>query len=307
MKRLLMIIFLMSFMMSGTAFAAEKEISLLVDGVEKELQYPIWQKEEKVLISVVDFADIVKAELEDTGGGHIHLKVGKQEENNIWVDEEYEFWIAKNKKDCWSGMLQAEKGRDDRWYIPLRAAAEQVDWAVSWKMAEGKKTILLESPVMPKLTMTAEYDREKNCVSAFLRNGEQQAFTGYYDIFLQKKNGENWESVPMRKEPVLDNMIMIISGNWMSEGGRERYSMDAFAGKLPEGRYRLCVPVSFSRLRPPAEKPNFDGMTAEQILLYQGERHYDIINSNPPFFAHPVQEGERRDTNYIVAGEFFVK
>lgn len=305
MKRFLVMLLAMSFLMSGAAFAAEKELSLLVDGVEKELRHPLWQKEENVMISVADFADIVKGELKDEGGGHIHLNVGKQEENEIWLDEAYHIGIAKNAKDCWPGMLQAEKG--DVWYIPLRAAAEQVDWAVSWKMAEGEKTILLQSPVMPRLTMTAAYDREKNSVSAFWQNGERQAFTGYYDIFLQKKNGENWERVPMRKEPVLDNMVMIIPGNWMSEGGREQYSLDTFAGKLPSGSYRLCVPVQFSLLQPPTEKPDFAGMTTDQIWLAQGKLHYDITNSDPPFFAHPVQEGERRATNYIVAGEFFVK
>ncbi len=320
MKRFLFFFMSMTLAMGSIAFGAEKETKLVVDGAEWNLKNPFWNRNGKMMISVEDFADIVDGTYQDLGENALYLEAGAQESAGkpVWLDATYDFWIAKQESNnIWNGLVQGYLGENGKWYVPVRDAADAVNLKTEWSRGAGEAVINLAGATMPRLSMNVTYDAEADTVTVTLRNEEPQEFMFGDDYFLQKWNGEAWEKMPLVEDRCYDDIGFILPGYWQNNGMSTKTFRTGFYGEdLEAGRYRLCVPISYTSLGREAiehyaiSKPVGSDLETEtdRKVLGAWATYFQTPQSEPAFFAKTASAEEwRARTDYVVSGEFEVK
>ena len=196
MKRFFITGMILTFLFTGTAFAAERETTLLVDGAKKELRHPLWVKGGKTLIAAEDIAEILGGTLEEEDHClHLQIEQKEDKEDTVWLDKSYDFFFMKKQSPYWRGPLQGYAGPAGVWYMELRATADATDMDTIWKRTAEGDVITLNGARMPRLSMEVFPNTAENTVTLLVQNGEPQSFTAGEEYFLQKWNGECWERI----------------------------------------------------------------------------------------------------------------
>ncbi len=286
----------MLFAMSGRALAEERETRIYVDGVEQELHFPLWLKDGTLFLSVEDFAACLQGEYQDLDQNRLLLHIGKPErmEEAVWLDQEFDLWIAKNKSPYWIGPQQGELGANGIWYLPLRETADALNVKVRWSREEKADIVEMNKPAMPRITTEAVYNKMAGTVTVRLENKEPQAFIYGDGYYLQKWDGQVWEEAPLVKEREYDGMAMTLPGEWQGDGVRtEAFRVDYFGEPLEAGKYRICIPMTCELKHFPFSK--------------QTDADVQSTGSNPDFYTVFALEGQRSYTKYILNAAFEVK
>lgn len=317
MKRFFITGMLLTFLFTGTAFAAERETTLLVDGTKKELQHPLWVKDGKTLIAAEDIAEILGGTLEEEDHClHLQIEQKEDKEDTVWLDKSYDFFIMKKQSPYWRGPLQGYAGPAGVWYMELRETADATDMDTIWKRTAEGDVITLNGARMPRLSMEVFPNTAENTVTLLVQNGEPQSFTAGEEYFLQKWNGECWERMPLVNDMDIDGISIGIPGNWYhydneKENGRNSmtYRLYPYGDALEAGRYRVCLPIVYEMMNFPFSAPKNSDITTETNgeILKEWQMFYKTANSKPAFFTRPAEEGHRSRTGYVLAGEFEVK
>lgn len=283
MKRFLAVCLAMSMAMETTAFAAEKKESIQVDwrertqkilldvtepyllwksegcdfyadrvegarifldGAEKELQYPLYQIQGRMMIAAADLANAIEGHfVQGEGENNITLFADalQKPENMLWQNSQKKIGIGKGGyTDTYRKGLQ---NSDGIWYIPLREMAEGIGYTVTWKKTGDMQGFFLESPAMPQMTATAVYDREKQMISMTMDTQTEGVYFYQPEFFIQKWEDGEWKRVSQNREVCYIFAEQELSVKTGSK--TEEYSLLVYGDGtgLPAGKYRICKEI----------------------------------------------------------------
>lgn len=314
MKRILFFFLAMTLTMGGTAFGAEKETSLYMDGRKLELQHPLLRQGGKTLIAAEDFSNGIGGSLIVSEGGKdliLRDKEWAKTDVPVWMGRKNEVWITfQPETTAWTGMVHGKRDAAGTVYIPLRDAASALLYETKWSRQEKGEAIWLHSPTMPRLSAEAVYDGQENAVTATLYNAEPQKFTFGCEYFLQKWNGTEWKEMDRVRGMDINDVGFGLLGDWKKDGtvgkAQKTYFTHSYGDVLTKGRYRICIPLHTIFHFGESMPSDYELKKDEESQYWWWTKFYEYEEGRPTFTL-PSDISGKMALEYVVAGEFEVK
>ena len=270
MKQFFFLFLTLTVAMGGTALGADMSLGevrkypswrvnpvkvsrIFLDGEEKTLSHPLYRKQEETMIAAEDLANIISGSVSfDEEEEEIYLRADALDHTDadLYIGYPYTHKYIKMDTTFYGhDYAEAKKSLDGVWYIPFRKMAEAVCYEVMWKQEEGTEYFMLQSPQIPRLTATADYDISTNLAVMTMVNQEQKDFIYGYEFVIQKWNGTQWQRAPMNREECYGAGGYELPGQEKNKNAafsaiaRRRLTGYGDGIRLSPGKYRICQEV----------------------------------------------------------------
>lgn len=311
MKRILTMALVCMMLFCGTAFAAEVPLQVHINGKPVSVKHPMYKQYGWTLMAAEDLAAVIGGEVKKSQDGKYLLLQGtdwEKESNPVWLNQRGEVLVSQDgTTDGMRNALPGIKSADGTLYLPLNLLREELFYEVRWNEAG----VDLQGPILPKLSVRAEYKKKENKVTATLMNEEQQEFHFGMQYFLQKKSGTGWERVPLQNEMAVNDIELTLRGDWRTKDrpgmAMQDYSLEPYGSQLEKGVYRICIPVS-TEFYPESQITLPYPKEGEEEKLYEFWHIYFMTEAGKPFYSlFPrsfLTERSVVQMEYVVSGSF---
>lgn len=172
-------------------------------------------------------------------------------------------------------LQKTEFRQGDILYLPCRDYAEAIGYEVQWFLFDGDCILLRGQKEMPELTLSVEYDANKNQLQGKIENREPQLFLYGEEFTIERKTENGWERVKKAEPGDIDDYGLTMSAKRAGEDGITDISYQ-MRTKLTAGEYRIGIPFSYTYFLK-GNRVNYISQKVKENSL--GDRDWDIYYS----------------------------
>ncbi len=314
MKRTVCLALAMSMVMGTTAFAAEQKVTFMRESevVLQNPQNPPIKKDGKWMISLEDLERLTGTQaVEGKDSITFHKSVGltgAELGKDAMAYFQKDSTLLEGVNGSYRKMDATEFREGDILYLPCRDYAEAIGYEVQWFLLDGDCILLRGQKEMPELTLSVEYDANRNEVQGRIQNEEPQSFLYGAEFTIERKTENGWERVKKAEPGDIDDYGLTMSAKRAGEDGITDISYRVRT-KLNAGEYRIGIPFSYTYYIQ-GDRVDYISQKVKENSL--GDRDWDLYYSTewgrPDFYFDgdgvKSTTEQRRTTKYTLYSTF---
>lgn len=317
MKKTICLALAMSMAMGTTAFAAEQKVTFMreSEAVLQNPQNPPIKKDGKWMISLEDLERLTGTQAVEGKDSIVFRKavaptgVALEGEATAYFQKDGTLLQATN--GSYRKLQKTEFRQGDILYLPCRDYAEAIGYEVQWFLLDGDCILLRGQKEMPELTLSVEYDANKNQLQGKIENQEPQSFLYGEAFTIERKTENGWERMKKAEPQFINDVGFMMHAKREGTDGITNIAYRA-QSKLPAGEYRMGIPFSYTYYIQ-GERVNYINQKLKENNLQpeDGDLYYSTEWGEPAFYfnGHGVMSTTevQRMTNYTLYTTFTVE
>lgn len=317
MKRTVCLALAMSMVMGATAFAAEQKVTFMreSEAVLQNPQNPSIKKDGKWMISLEDLERLTGTQAVEGKDSIVFRKAvaptGVALEGEATAYFQKDGTLLQEANGSYRKLQKTEFRQGDILYLPCRDYAEAIGYEVQWFLLDGDCILLRGQKEMPELTLSVEYDANKNQLQGKIENREPQLFLYGEEFTIERKTENGWERMKEAEpQDINDCAFMMYAKREETDGITDiAYRVHS---KLPVGEYRIGIPFSYIYYIQGRQVDYINQKLKENNLQPEdGDLYYSTRWGEPAFYFNGqgvMSTTEvQRTTDYTVYGTFTVE
>lgn len=317
MKRTVCLALVMSMVMGTMAFAAEQKVTFMreSEAVLQNPQNPPIKKDGKWMISLEDLERLTGTQAVEGKDSIVFRKAvaptGVALEGEATAYFQKDGTLLQEVNGSYRKLQKTEFRQGDTLYLPCRDYAEAIGYEVQWFLLDGDCILLRGQKEMPELTLSVEYDANKNQLQGKIENREPQLFLYGEEFTIERKTENGWERMKEAEpQDINDCAFMMYAKREETDGITDiAYRVHS---KLPVGEYRIGIPFSYIYYIQGRQVDYINQKLKENNLQPEdGDLYYSTRWGEPAFYFNGqgvMSTTEvQRTTDYTVYGTFTVE
>lgn len=208
-------------------------------------------------------------------------------------------------------LQKTEFRQGDILYLPCRDYAEAIGYEVQWFLLDGDCILLRGQKEMPELTLSVEYDANKNQLQGKIENREPQLFLYGEEFTIERKTENGWERMKEAEPQDINDCAFMMYAKREETDGITNIAYRVHS-KLPVGEYRIGIPFSYIYYIQGRQVDYINQKLKENNLQPEdGDLYYSTRWGEPAFYFNGqgvMSTTEvQRTTDYTVYGTFTVE
>ena len=317
MKRMVCLALAMSMVTGATAFAAEQKVTFMRES-EAVLQNPQNQpikKDGKWMISLEDLERLTGTQAVEGKDSIVFRKAvaptGVALEGEATAYFQKDGTLLQEVNGSYRKLQKTEFRQGDTLYLPCRDYAEAIGYEVQWFLLDGDCILLRGQKEMPELTLSVEYDANKNQLQGKIENREPQLFLYGEEFTIERKTENGWERVKKAEPQDINDCAFMMYAKREETDGITNIAYRVHS-KLPAGEYRIGIPFSYIYYIQGRQVDYINQKLKENNLQPEdGDLYYSTRWGEPAFYFNGqgvMSTTEvQRTTDYTVYGTFTVE
>lgn len=317
MKRTVCLALAMSMVMGTTAFAAEQKVTFMRENevALQNPQNPPIKKDGKWMVSLEDLERLTGTQA--TEGKDLitfHKSVvltGAELGKDAAAYFRKDGTLLEGVNGSYRKMDATEFREGDILYLPCRDYAEAIGYEVQWFLFDGDCILLRGQKEMPELTLSVEYDANKNQLQGKIENREPQLFLYGEEFTIERKTENGWERMKEAEPQDINDCAFMMYAKREETDGITNIAYRVHS-KLPVGEYRIGIPFSYIYYIQGRQVDYINQKLKENNLQPEdGDLYYSTRWGEPAFYFNGqgvMSTTEvQRTTDYTVYGTFTVE
>ena len=317
MKRMVCLALAMSMVTGATAFAAEQKVTFMreSEAVLQNPQNPPIKKDGKWMVSLEDLERLTGTQAAEGKDSIVFRKAvvstGVALEGEVTAYFQKDGTLLQAANGSYRKLQKTEFRQGDILYLPCRDYAEAIGYEVQWFLLDGDCILLRGQKEMPELTLSVEYDANKNQLQGKIENWEPQLFLYGEEFTIERKTENGWERMKEAEpQDINDCAFMMYAKREETDGITDiAYRVHS---KLPVGEYRIGIPFSYIYYIQGRQVDYINQKLKENNLQPEdGDLYYSTRWGEPAFYFNGqgvMSTTEvQRTTDYTVYGTFTVE
>ena len=250
MKRTVCLALAMSMVTGATAFAAEQKVTFMreSEAVLQNPQNPPIKKDGKWMISLEDLERLTGTQAVEGKDSIVFRKAvaptGVALEGEATAYFQKDGTLLQEVNGSYRKLQKTEFRQGDTLYLPCRDYAEAIGYEVQWFLLDGDCILLRGQKEMPELTLSVEYDANKNQLQGKIENREPQLFLYGEAFTIERKTENGWERVKKAEPQDINDCAFMMYAKREETDGITNIAYRVHS-KLPAGEYRIGIPFSY--------------------------------------------------------------
>ncbi len=317
MKRTVCLALAMSMVTGATAFAAEQKVTFMreSEAVLQNPQNPPIKKDGKWMISLEDLERLTGTQAVEGKDSIVFRKAvaptGVALEGEATAYFQKDGTLLQEVNGSYRKLQKTEFRQGDTLYLPCRDYAEAIGYEVQWFLLDGDCILLRGQKEMPELTLSVEYDANKNQLQGKIENREPQLFLYGEAFTIERKTENGWERVKKAEPQDINDCAFMMYAKRKETDGITNIAYRVHS-KLPAGEYRIGIPFSYIYYIQGRQVDYINQKLKENNLQPEdGDLYYSTRWGEPAFYFNGqgvMSTTEvQRTTDYTVYGTFTVE
>ncbi len=317
MKRMVCLALAMSMVTGATAFAAEQKVTFMreSEAVLQNPQNPPIKKDGKWMISLEDLERLTGTQAVEGKDSIVFRKAvaptGVALEGEATAYFQKDGTLLQEVNGSYRKLQKTEFRQGDTLYLPCRDYAEAIGYEVQWFLLDGDCILLRGQKEMPELTLSVEYDANKNQLQGKIENREPQLFLYGEEFTIERKTENGWERVKKAEPQDINDCAFMMYAKREETDGITNIAYRVHS-KLPAGEYRIGIPFSYIYYIQGRQVDYINQKLKENNLQPEdGDLYYSTRWGEPAFYFNGqgvMSTTEvQRTTDYTVYGTFTVE
>ena len=317
MKRTVCLALAMSMVTGATAFAAEQKVTFMreSEAVLQNLQNPPIKKDGKWMISLEDLERLTGTQAVEGKDSIVFRKAvaptGVALEGEATAYFQKDGTLLQEVNGSYRKLQKTEFRQGDTLYLPCRDYAEAIGYEVQWFLLDGDCILLRGQKEMPELTLSVEYDANKNQLQGKIENREPQLFLYGEEFTIERKTENGWERMKEAEPQDINDCAFMMYAKREETDGITNIAYRVHS-KLPAGEYRIGIPFSYIYYIQGRQVDYINQKLKENNLQPEdGDLYYSTRWGEPAFYFNGqgvMSTTEvQRTTDYTVYGTFTVE
>ncbi len=317
MKRTVCLALAMSMVTGTTAFAAEQKVTFMreSEAVLQNPQNPPIKKDGKWMISLEDLERLTGTQAVEGKDSIVFRKAvaptGVALEGEATAYFQKDGTLLQEVNGSYRKLQKTEFRQGDTLYLPCRDYAEAIGYEVQWFLLDGDCILLRGQKEMPELTLSVEYDANRNEVQGKIENREPQLFLYGEEFTIERKTENGWERVKKAEPQDINDCAFMMYAKREETDGITNIAYRVHS-KLPAGEYRIGIPFSYIYYIQGRQVDYINQKLKENNLQPEdGDLYYSTRWGEPAFYFNGqgvMSTTEvQRTTDYTVYGTFTVE
>ena len=317
MKRTVCLALAMSMVTGATAFAAEQKVTFMreSEAVLQNPQNPPIKKDGKWMISLEDLERLTGTQAVEGKDSIVFRKAvaptGVALEGEATAYFQKDGTLLQEVNGSYRKLQKTEFRQGDILYLPCRDYAEAIGYEVQWFLLDGDCILLRGQKEMPELTLSVEYDANKNQLQGKIENREPQLFLYGEEFTIERKTENGWERVKKAEPQDINDCAFMMYAKREETDGIMNIAYRVHS-KLPAGEYRIGIPFSYIYYIQGRQVDYINQKLKENNLQPEdGDLYYSTRWGEPAFYFNGqgvMSTTEvQRTTDYTVYGTFTVE
>lgn len=317
MKRTVCLALAMSMVTGATAFAAEQKVTFMreSEAVLQNPQNPPIKKDGKWMISLEDLERLTGTQAVEGKDSIVFRKAvaptGVALEGEATAYFQKDGTLLQEVNGSYRKLQKTEFRQGDTLYLPCRDYAEAIGYEVQWFLLDGDCILLRGQKEMPELTLSVEYDANKNQLQGKIENREPQLFLYGEAFTIERKTENGWERVKKAEPQDINDCAFMMYAKREETDGITNIAYRVHS-KLPAGEYRIGIPFSYIYYIQGRQVDYINQKLKENNLQPEdGDLYYSTRWGEPAFYFNGqgvMSTTEvQRTTDYTVYGTFTVE
>ena len=317
MKRMVCLALAMSMVTGATAFAAEQKVTFMreSEAVLQNPQNPPIKKDGKWMISLEDLERLTGTQAVEGKDSIVFRKAvaptGVALEGEATAYFQKDGTLLQEVNGSYRKLQKTEFRQGDTLYLPCRDYAEAIGYEVQWFLLDGDCILLRGQKEMPELTLSVEYDANKNQLQGKIENREPQLFLYGEEFTIERKTETGWERVKKAEPQDINDCAFMMYAKREETDGITNIAYRVHS-KLPAGEYRIGIPFSYIYYIQGRQVDYINQKLKENNLQPEdGDLYYSTRWGEPAFYFNGqgvMSTTEvQRTTDYTVYGTFTVE
>ena len=317
MKRTVCLALAMSMVTGATAFAAEQKVTFMreSEAVLQNPQNPPIKKDGKWMISLEDLERLTGTQAVEGKDSIVFRKAvvstGVALEGEVTAYFQKDSTLLQAANGSYRKLQKTEFRQGDILYLPCRDYAEAIGYEVQWFLLDGDCILLRGQKEMPELTLSVEYDANKNQLQGKIENREPQLFLYGEEFTIERKTENGWERVKKAEPQDINDCAFMMYAKREETDGITNIAYRVHS-KLPAGEYRIGIPFSYIYYIQGRQVDYINQKLKENNLQPEdGDLYYSTRWGEPAFYFNGqgvMSTTEvQRTTDYTVYGTFTVE
>lgn len=317
MKRMVCLALAMSMVTGATAFAAEQKVTFMreSEAVLQNPQNPPIKKDGKWMISLEDLERLTGTQAVEGKDSIVFRKAvaptGVALEGEATAYFQKDGTLLQEVNGSYRKLQKTEFRQGDTLYLPCRDYAEAIGYEVQWFLLDGDCILLRGQKEMPELTLSVEYDANKNQLQGKIENREPQLFLYGEEFTIERKTENGWERMKKAEPQDINDCAFMMYAKREETDGITNIAYRVHS-KLPAGEYRIGIPFSYIYYIQGRQVDYINQKLKENNLQPEdGDLYYSTRWGEPAFYFNGqgvMSTTEvQRTTDYTVYGTFTVE
>ena len=317
MKRTVCLALAMSMVTGATAFAAEQKVTFMreSEAVLQNPQNPPIKKDGKWMISLEDLERLTGTQAVEGKDSIVFRKAvaptGVALEGEATAYFQKDGTLLQEVNGIYRKLQKTEFRQGDTLYLPCRDYAEAIGYEVQWFLLDGDCILLRGQKEMPELTLSVEYDANKNQLQGKIENREPQLFLYGEAFTIERKTENGWERMKKAEPQDINDCAFMMYAKREETDGITNIAYRVHS-KLPAGEYRIGIPFSYIYYIQGRQVDYINQKLKENNLQPEdGNLYYSTRWGEPAFYFNGqgvMSTTEvQRTTDYTVYGTFTVE
>lgn len=317
MKRTVCLALAMSIVTGATAFAAEQKVTFMreSEAVLQNPQNPPIKKDGKWMVSLEDLERLTGTQAVEGKDSIVFRKAvvstGVALEGEVTAYFQKDGTLLQAANGSYRKLQKTEFRQGDILYLPCRDYAEAIGYEVQWFLLDGDCILLRGQKEMPELTLSVEYDANKNQLQGKIENREPQLFLYGEEFTIERKTENGWERVKKAEPQDINDCAFMMYAKREETDGITNIAYRVHS-KLPAGEYRIGIPFSYIYYIQGRQVDYINQKLKENNLQPEdGDLYYSTRWGEPAFYFNGqgvMSTTEvQRTTDYTVYGTFTVE
>lgn len=317
MKRTVCLALAMSMVMGTTAFAAEQKVTFMRENevALQNPQNPPIKKDGRWMVSLEDLERLTGTQAVEGKDSIVFRKAvvstGVALEGEVTAYFQKDGTLLQAANGSYRKLQKTEFRQGDILYLPCRDYAEAIGYEVQWFLLDGDCILLRGQKEMPELTLSVEYDANKNQLQGKIENREPQLFLYGEEFTIERKTENGWERMKEAEPQDINDCAFMMYAKREETDGITNIAYRVHS-KLPAGEYRIGIPFSYIYYIQGRQVDYINQKLKENNLQPEdGDLYYSTRWGEPAFYFNGqgvMSTTEvQRTTDYTVYGTFTVE